>query len=37
VDDIFKIKDQKDKLIESLQQDLLEKEDVFLTLKSEVK
>jgi hypothetical protein len=37
VDDIFKIQDQKDKLIESLQQDLLVKENVLLALKSEVK
>jgi uncharacterized protein (DUF342 family) len=37
VDDIFKIQDQKDKLIESLQQELLAKENVLLALESEVK
>lgn len=37
VDDIFKIQDLKDKLIESLQQELLAKENVFLALENEVK
>jgi hypothetical protein len=37
VDDIFKIQDQKDKLIELLQQGLLAKENVLLALESEVK
>jgi hypothetical protein len=37
VDDIFKIEDQKDKLIESLQQELLAKENVLLALANEVK
>ena len=34
---IFKIQDQKDKLIESLQQELLPKENGLLALESEVK
>lgn len=36
-DDIFKIQDQKDKLIESLQQGLTTKENVLLALESKVK
>jgi hypothetical protein len=37
MDDIFKIEDQKDKLIESLQQELLAKENVLSALTNEVK
>ena len=37
MDDVFKIEDQKDKLIESLQQELLAKENVLLELANEVK
>ena len=37
MDDIFKIEDQKDKLIESLQQELLKKENVLSSLANEFK
>lgn len=37
VDDIFKIQDQNDILIESLQQELFAKENVLLALENEVK
>ena len=37
VDGVFKIEDQKDKLIESLHQELLAKENVLLALENEVK
>ena len=37
VDDIFKIQDQKDKVIDSLHQELLKKWNVLLALESEVK